>query len=156
RSPGYTLVRPSVQMTTSPPPASVLATRPTVEHPLDHLASAPRDPSVLVAQLDRRRVERPGQAGELLGLRRQRVAGSALDEEPPVPRPLTEPVGVGQDVAVVAIERAGAHQLVERGDRPRAGNAVLQLQELRGELDVGERATAQLEVELCVVGGWDA
>src|SRR4029077_5132309 len=43
-----------------------------------------------------------------------------------------------------------------RGSHFRVRGAVLELEELDGELDVGERALAQLEMKLRILTWWDA
>src|SRR4051794_39602292 len=113
RPPGYTLVRPSVVITSRPagPPGLarsascgvVIASsasrslRPTVEQPLDDGACPAGDPPVVVSQLGAGGVERTGQLGQVIGMARQRVARRALDEEPPIAGALAEPVRLGKN-----------------------------------------------------------
>ena len=106
----------------------------------------------------------PEQPAELAGLGavgRQRVARRPGEEVAGVPRPLAEPVRLAQRVRVLIGDEARAAQPLERVDRRRRADlgvrrAVLELEQLHGELDVRERAAAQLEVELGVLARRDA
>ena len=53
-------------------------------------------------------------------------------------------------------ERAGGPQRVECCDGPRFVDAVVELEELRAELDIGQRASAELEVVLRIFVRGDA
>src|SRR5207253_2559719 len=69
---------------------------------------------------------------------------------------LAEPVRGAQHLAVGLAQRAVGHQRGQRGHRPGGPHTSLQLQQLRGPLDVGQRASPELEVELRVLAGGDA
>src|SRR5581483_12307167 len=114
------------------------------------------DTAVVVAQAAWVGAEGDGEALELLELRREEVAGRAVDEEPPVPRPLAERVRLAEDVVVGVVEHAGVAHRGECGNGARGAHAVFELEELRAELDIGEAAPAELEVVLRVLVGGDA
>ena len=109
-------------------------------------------------------VDVPEQAGHVLGLGdvdRQRLALGAGDEEPGVAGGRAELERLAQRVAVVRLEEADRDERLERGDRLRGVQrrvlrAVHELQQLHGELDVGQRAATELQVELRVLARRDA
>jgi hypothetical protein len=106
-----------------------------------------------------REAEEPADA-HVVGSAGQRVAGPPEDQVPRVAGPLAEPVRLLEHLAVVGVEHAGVDQAMQAFDRRGRADlgrrsAVLELEELHGELHVGERALGQLEVELRILAGRD-
>ena len=99
--------------------------------------------------------KRSGQPRERLGLRRERIGGPAVDQVPAVADAFTEPIRLHQHVGVIGREDPAGRKRIEGGDGAGCPHPVLQLEHLRGELDVRERTAAQLEVELRVLTGRD-
>src|SRR5205814_960037 len=121
-----------------------------VEEPLEYGSGATRDAPVLVAQPGRRAVEAAGKATEDIRRGGQGVSRGAFHEKETVPGPLAEAVRLDESTRIFVLQRAGANKLLERVDRVRCSDAVLQLQKLRRPLDVRQRSAAEFEVELSV------
>jgi len=76
-------------------------------------------------------------------------------EVPAVPRPRAKTVRVSQSIRVGGVERTGALEEVQRVSGPSRPGAGPQLQELRCPLHIGERPTAELQVELRILARRD-
>ena len=86
----------------------------------------------------------------------QGLARPAARQVDAVAGPLAEAIRLGQRRVIRVLEDPTISQPVKRSDGRCLPHAVLQLQELRGELDVGQRAPPELEVELRIVARRDA
>lgn len=110
----------------------------SVEQSIDHGTRSPRDPSVVAAQLARCGFERAGQPEHRPGLCGEGVTRRTVHEEPTVTHALAELERFDERRRIRRIEDSEMCESLQALDSAGRQHTVFELQQLRGELDIGE------------------